>query len=171
MDRSSKRARIAAVAALALVLLGSLPFTVHPWYDPTNDGSMYIGTARALLAGQGYSYLGVPFLIRPPGFTCLIAPILAWRGTDFHALNLFVSALGALGVLLFHFQLRARLGLLLATLVPLVLWFNAGYQALCNQVMSDVPGWTLLLSCLLLAARVRRRPTVASMLGLGLAIG
>jgi hypothetical protein len=132
---------------------------------------MYIATARALLAGQGYSYLGVPFLIRPPGFSCLLAPLLAVRGTDFYALNLLVSACGALGVLLFHLYLRERLGLVLATLVPLVLWFNAGYQKLCNQVMSDVPGWALLVACLLLAARLARRPSARGAFLLGAAIG
>src|SRR5678816_4448181 len=96
MDLDRRRAAWLAAGLLALVLALSLPFTVHPWYDPTNDGSMYIATARALLAGQGYSYLGVPFLIRPPGFSCLLAPVLAVRGTDFYALNLLVSACGAL---------------------------------------------------------------------------
>ncbi|MSR61971.1 MAG: hypothetical protein EXS08_05960 [Planctomycetes bacterium] len=171
MGLDRKRAPLLAAGLLVLVLALSLPFTVHPWYDPTNDGSMYIATARALLAGQGYSYLGSPFLIRPPGFSCLIAPVLAARGTDFYALNLLVSACGALGVLLFHFFLRARLGLVLATLVPLVLWFDAGYQTLCNQVMSDVPGWAALVACLLLARFLERRPSVLRALALGATVG
>ncbi len=149
----------------------SLFWSVHPWYDPTNDGSMYIATARALAAGDGVRYLGEPFRIRPPGFTCLIAPLFALRGTDFFALNLTVSVWGALGVLLFHFLLRARLGLVLSVLVPLVLWFNPGYQRLCNQVMSDVPGWTLLVGCCLLAAREQRCASSKGTLLLGAAIG
>src|SRR6185436_16733794 len=165
------RARTAAWIGLALVLALSLFASVHPWYDPTNDGSMYIATARSLAAGEGYSYLGEPFRIRPPGFPVLIAPILAWRGTDFHALNLYVSLWGALGVLAFHFLLRERLGLVLSVLVPLVLWFDPGVQRLCNQVMSDVPGWTLLVGCFLLARRLDWRGSVARALVLGAAIG
>jgi 4-amino-4-deoxy-L-arabinose transferase-like glycosyltransferase len=167
----SRRACTFAWAGLAAVLALSLCVSVHPWYDPTNDGSMYIATARALAAGEGYTFLGIPFLIRPPGFACLLAPLVALRGTDFFALNLFVSVWGALGVLGFHFLLRARLGLALATLVPLVLWFNPGYQRLCNQVMSDVPGWTLLVGCLWLARRVRRGPGLRTRLLLGAVIG
>jgi hypothetical protein len=163
--------RTAAWVGVALVLALSLPFSVHSWYDPTNDGSMYIATARSLAAGEGYAFLGEPFRIRPPGFSLLIAPILAWRGTDFHALNLTVSLWGALGVLAFHFLLRERLGLVASSLVPLVLWFDPGYQRLCNQVMSDVPGWTLLVGCLLLATRLERRPSAARALVLGVAIG
>jgi 4-amino-4-deoxy-L-arabinose transferase-like glycosyltransferase len=167
----SVRGRRLAWLVLVAVLAGSLPWSVHPFYDPTNDGSMYIATARALAAGEGYRYLGIPFTIRPPGFACLLAPIVAWRGTDFLALNLVVSLLGALGVLAFHFLLRARLGLVLATLVPLLLWFNPGYQRLCNQVMSDVPGWAALVGGLLLAARWRRRPSARGAFLLGVAVG
>lgn len=163
--------RRAAWLGLSLALLGSLAWSVHPWYDPTNDGSMYIATARSLVAGEGYRYLDQPFQIRPPGFSCLIAPLLACVGTNFFALNLFVSLWGALGVLAFHFLLRARLGLLLATLLPLLLWFNPGYQRLCNQVMSDIPGWTLLVGCLGLALRQRRRASPKGALLLGIVIG
>src|SRR5262245_58553474 len=169
--RRERWARHAAWVLVALALALSLPWLVHPWYDPTNDGSMYIATARSLVAGDGYSYLGEPFRIRLPGFACLIAPVLALRGTDFFALNLTVSLWGALGVLAFHFLLRERLGLVLAVLVPLVLWFNAGYQRLCNQVMSDVPGWTLLVGCLLLVARFERSPSAGRAALLGAAIG
>src|SRR5262245_48298415 len=164
-------ARHAAWVLVALVLALSLPGSVHSWYDPTNDGSMYIATARSLVAGEGYSYLGEPFRIRPPGFPCLIAPVIALRGTDFHALNLTVALWGALGVLAFHFLLRERLGLVLSVLAPLVLWFNPGYQRLCNQVMSDVPGWTLLVGCLWLAARSATRKSARLALVLGAAIG
>jgi hypothetical protein len=153
------------------VVLASLPWSVHPWYDPTNDGSMYIATARALAAGEGYAFNGIPFLVRPPGFSALLAPLVAWRGTDFLALNVAVSLTGALGILLFHFLLRPRLGLVLATLVPLVLWFNPGYQRLCNQVMSDVPGFAALIAGLLLARRIERRPGARGRFALGLALG
>lgn len=168
---ASRRARTLAWSSLVALAAFSLPWTVHPWYDPTNDGSMYIATARALVAGEGYSFLGIPFVIRPPGYPLLIAPLLALRGTDFYALNLLSSLCGLLGVVAFHFLLRARLGLLLATLVPLVLWFNPGYQRLCNQVMSDVPGWAALVGCLLLAARLRTRPGARGSLVLGVVLG
>ncbi|HEX6883456.1 MAG TPA: hypothetical protein VF530_08755 [Planctomycetota bacterium] len=169
-DRSGATARRVAWGVIGACLALGLAFGVHPWYDPTNDGSMYLITARALAAGEGYTYLGEPFVIRPPGFPALLAPLVALRGTDFHALNLFVSATGALGVVLFHLLLRPRLGLLLATLVPLVLWFNPGHQRMANQVMSDVPGWTLLVACLLLARQPWAR-TPRGAFGLGLALG
>ena len=71
------------LAALALLMLASLPFLVQSFYevsDETNDASMYILSAQALLGGEGYAYLGQPFIARPPGMSLLLAPLVAWRG-------------------------------------------------------------------------------------------
>lgn len=165
------RPRLVERCALALMVLGmlaSLPWLVHPWYDPTNDGGMYLLTARSLLAGEGYAMLGIPFTIRPPGFSVLIAPLLAWRGTDFGALNTFVSLWGVAGCVAFYLWARMRLGWPLAWLLALYLWTNPGYQLLCNQPMSDVPGMALLLACLLFERRCARRPSWKRDLALGL---
>jgi len=160
-----------ALAVLVLGVLASLVWLVHGWYNPTNDGSMYIVTARSIAAGEGYSMLGIPFQIRPPGFAYLIAPLIALRGTDFYALNLLVSIFGAVGVLLLYFCFRERLGWPLAWLLAVAVWTNPGYQELCNQPMSDVPGTTLLLGCLLLARWAERKGTLPADLLLGVAIG
>jgi 4-amino-4-deoxy-L-arabinose transferase-like glycosyltransferase len=132
---------------------------------------MYILTARSLAAGQGYSMLGEPFTIRPPGFSLLIAPLLAWGGTDFHALNLLVSAFGVAGVLLFFAYARARIGDLLAFLLAAAIWLNPGYQRLCNQTLSDVPGFALLFALLWMERWVTRRPVAWRALVLGAALG
>lgn len=167
----SPRLRWLPLALLACLVFGSLAWSVHPWYDATNDGSMYLASARALAAGQGYTYNESPFLIRPPGFSFLLAGLLAWRGTDFFALNLGVSLTGAVGVLLFQRWARTRLGDWLACAAALLLWFNPGYQRLCTQVMSDVPGQTLLVALFLLARSVAGRPTAVRWFLFGLALG
>ncbi len=143
---------------LVVGMVASLAWLVHPWYDATNDASMYILTARSLIEGDGYSMLGSAFRIRPPGFTALLAPLLALRGTDFYAFNLYVSAFGVAGVALLFVFVRARLGGVLAFLVCVVVWLNPGYQTLCNQTMSDVPGTALLVACLLLERWADRAP-------------
>ena len=161
-----------SLALLALGMLASLAWSVHPWYDPTNDGAMYVLTGRAIAEGAGYSMLGQPFTIRPPGFSFLIAPILAWAGDDpFFALNLFVSLFGVLGCVLLYFWARERVGRALAWCLAAALWANPGYQLLCNQPMSDVPGLALLLACLLLERAADRRASWRRDLVLGLAIG
>ena len=43
---------------LALLVVGAVASSfalVHPWYDPENDGSIYIATARSLIAGSAMS--------------------------------------------------------------------------------------------------------------------
>jgi hypothetical protein len=104
-------------AALLAFLSLSLVWLVHPWYEAssgngsgTNDASMYILCAKSLLAGEGYTYLEQPFTVRPPGFSLLIAPLIAWRGLDFHALNLLVSAFGVAAAALLFVLLRPRAG-------------------------------------------------------------
>src|SRR5829696_7692856 len=98
-DRPWTRLDRALFAALLALLSLSLLWLVHPWYEAssgngsgTNDASMYILCAKSLLAGEGYTYLERPFTVRPPGFSLLIAPLIAWRGLDFHALNLLVGS-------------------------------------------------------------------------------
>lgn len=172
MQRGWTRAERGALAALAALLLASLPFTVHPWYDPTNDGSMYLLTARSLLAGEGYAYLGEPFRLRPPGFPALLVPVLALFGTSFAALNAYVSLWGVATALLLFAFLRPRTGWPTALALALAVWVNPGFQRLCNQVMSDVPSAALFLACLLLERRLRARGGGwRGEVALGLAIG
>lgn len=163
------RGRLGLWLILGLGVL-SLPFTVHPWYDPTPDGSLYLITARSLLAGQGYTVFGEPFHLRPPGFTFLLVPVLA-AGGGFGAIHTLVSLSGILGLAALYALHRPRVGGLLAFLAVLLLAVTPDYQRVCNQVMSDVPGLALLSGCLLLERRVSRRPTVRGEILLGLAIG
>lgn len=163
-----------AFGALVVLALVSLVWLVHPWYDAgdeTNDASIYIACTKSILNGEGYAYLGMPFSIRPPGFSLLIAPIVAWRGLDFEALNLFVSLFGVACVALLFVHCRARLGNVLAFVVAAAVWLNDGFRLLCNQVMSDVPGAALLVGCLLLERWTRKKPSVASDIALAIAIG
>ena len=162
-----------AFVAFVLGMLASLPLLVHPYFeanDDTNDAAMYIACARSILAGEGYAYLGQAFTIRPPGFSVLIAPLIALRGVDFLALNVFVSLFGVAACALLFVWARPRLGTALAIAVSGTLWLNPTFQTFCNRVMSDVPGATILFGCLLVARRAEKRRSVANDVLLGLAI-
>ena len=160
----------AALGVSLVVVLASLFVFVHPWYDATNDGSTYILTARSLAAGEGYTYLGQMFRMRPPGFSALLSLISGAHGPNFRMVNLLVSLFGVAGIVLLYFWQRPHLGWVLALLTSLAVWFNPGYQRLCNQVMSDVPGLALLLGCLLLDRWASRRQSWRREVLLGLAI-
>lgn len=137
---------------LVFGMLVALPFLVSSTYeasDETNDASIYLATARALLAGDGYSYLGEPFVVRPPGFAVMLAGVLRVFGESAFVLNGFVSLWGVLAcALLYVFGVR-RIGAMLAFLCAVALFLHPEFRRMSNQVMSDVPGLALLLACLL----------------------
>ncbi len=168
-----RRAKLGLLIVL-LVTLASLPFLVHSWFeatDETNDASIYVASARALLAGEGYSYLGQPFTVRPPGMSLMLAAIFALRGADWFAVNLLVSLFGVACVSLLYFHAQRRVGAALACLAALVVWFSSPFQAQCNQAMSDVPGAALLLGCLAIERWASARASWKRDLVLGVAIG
>jgi len=169
-DRRSR----ALFVALALAMLASLPLLVQPFYevsDETNDASMYILSAQAFVRGEGYAYLGQPFIARPPGLSVMLAPLLAWRGLDFAALHILVSLWGIAGALLLFVWTRARVGPAVAAALALCLWLNPGYQHFSNQVMSDVPGAALVLAGLVAERWAARRPSARREACLGVLIG
>ena len=157
----------AVIGLFALGALASLPFLVHPWYETKVDASIYIASARSLLAGDGYRYLGEAFTVRPPGFSVMIAFVLGIFGTNFHALNLFVAASGVATVVLLVLLIRPRLGTPVALGVGLAVWMIAAFQRLCNLVLSDVPGSALLLTVLLVERWSVRSPSVRREVFLG----
>jgi len=166
--------RVAERFCVALWVVGifaSVPFLLHPWYGFHQDTSTYIITARSLVAGEGYSYLGAPFALRPPGLSLLIAPLIAAFGTNFQILNLAILLCGALGAIALYAYARPRLGVVLALAVATALWLAPGYQALATRVLSDVPGLTLVLACLLLERRAARQRGHGWDLVVGVAIG
>ena len=128
----SRPERIAVVLFVCAMFAGLLVF-VHTWFDPMSDAVIYIATAKSLLAGEGYSYLGDPFILRPPGFTLLLAPILAFAGTDFHLLNLCVALFGVAALVLAYLFWRPRLGPVLALCVAAMVWSNPAWQRRCSQ--------------------------------------
>jgi 4-amino-4-deoxy-L-arabinose transferase-like glycosyltransferase len=159
------------LAVLVLVGLVSLLFLVHPYYDVVWDGSVYLATADALLKGEGYSYLEMPYRIRPPGLSLLLSTVLAVSGRDHLALNTLMSLCGLLAVVLLFVHQRPRVGGPLALLASFAIWFNPGFQKYATQMLSDVPGLALALACLLLARWCDRRPTLGREVALGVCIG
>jgi 4-amino-4-deoxy-L-arabinose transferase-like glycosyltransferase len=142
---------------LLLGALASLPFTVRDFWDARPDAARYLLAARSLADGHGYAVMGEPFRLRPPGFSALLAPLVAWRGFDFAFLNLTTSLTGVAAVALLYLLVLPRTGAVIAFGVAVVAWLNPQLQALCNQVMSDVPALALALLALLLARRTRDR--------------
>ncbi len=173
--RRSRGFRAALVPlVLALAATASLFFLLPDAYDPsiaTGDGAVYMVCARNLLAGEGYSYLGDPFTIRPPGFAVLLALPMAFVGADYAVLTAFVGLFGVASVVLLFLLCRPRLGTGVSLAVAAALWLNPGFLRSCGQIMSDVPGLAAMLGCLVLERWARARPSTARDALVGLAIG
>lgn len=158
------------IALLFAFCAGSLPWLLYEHFLWNVDAGLYVLTSKALLAGEGYSYLGEPFVLRPPGLPVLIAPVLAAFGTDFVALDLATNAMGIAAVLLAFLWMRPWLGSGTSALLAAVVWLHPVVREVCNSTLSDAPGAALLFACLLGERRLRRRPSVSTALVLGVLV-
>lgn len=158
--------------AVVVVAIGvTLAWTVHPWFDKANDASLYLLTARSLWAGEGFTYLGEPFVVRPPGWSAVLAPLVgAEPPPDFGLLNRVGALFGALTALATFWLTRPRLSGPLAAVLALAIWWNPGLQRLSTQPLSDVPGLALVLVALVLERTARERGGLAWHLALGLGL-
>ncbi len=159
-DAAARRLDRTLLLVLVLGMLASLPFLVRDFWDPRPDAARYLLAARSLADGSGYTVMGEPFRLRPPGFSALLAPLVAWRGFDFLALNAFVSLFGVLAVAMLYLLLVPRTGAIVAFAVAALVWLNPQLQELSNQVMSDVPALALALLFLVLLRRANARPSL-----------
>jgi hypothetical protein len=161
------------IVLLALVAgaAGSLPWLVHSWFEASSDASMYLTCARSLLAGDGYTFLNEPFRVRPPGMSALLVPVLALRGVDFHALNLYIGLWGVACAALFFAWARTCVSTWVALALAALLWFNPSFASWRNQLMSDVPGAALVFGCLLLERWCARKPSLRRDVVLAVALG
>ncbi|MFM8411521.1 MAG: hypothetical protein ACKOCT_14755, partial [Alphaproteobacteria bacterium] len=159
------------LAVLVTGALATLPWTVQRHWDAKPDAATYLLAARSLANGEGYRVLGEPFTLRPPGWSALLAPLVAWRGFDFAAINLEGGLFGVLAIALLFLLLRPRLGDPVACAVAGATWLAPRYQQLCNQVLSDVPGFAAALAALLAIRAAVERPSVVRDVVAALAIG
>lgn len=172
-DPGSARGGAALPWLVALVsgAVATLPWTVQRHWDAKPDAATYLLAARSLAQGEGYRVFGEPFTLRPPGWSALLAPLVAWRGFDFAAVNLLGGLLGILAVALLFLLLRPRVGDPVACAVAATVWLAPRFQQLCNQALSDVPGFAAALAALLAVRAAVERPSPVRDLLAALAIG
>lgn len=156
-DPHSSSCHRVALGLLVLLAGASLFVFVRSSWAPYWDSSIYILTAQSLADGEGYRLLGDNHTLRPPGFPAMLALIIAAFGTNFFAMNLFVSVCGLLALIGVYLYARPRLGALVSFALCAVVWLNPCYRRLTNLVMSDLPGLAALFGCFLLERAVRRR--------------
>jgi hypothetical protein len=169
-DARHGRAGTVVLALLVGILLLSLPWSRQPCWDMAADGARYVQLARSLARGEGYTFNGEPYTLRPPGFSAMLLPVIWSHGLDFQALSLTMSLLGALSTVALFLLVRSWIGDFPALGLSLLFWTNPKVQWLCNSVQSDVPATGLALLALLLIGRAERRPSLPRDLAAAVAI-
>ncbi len=133
----------APYAALGVYALVCVLWWVEADWRPDWDSAIYILAARSLADGEGYSYLGRPFVLRPPGLSWLISIALPAEGFDAAALNHGVMAFAATAVAAVYFALVRPYGRWMAVGVALLAGTSQLVVARFNWVLSEFPFVTL----------------------------
>lgn len=151
---------LTAALLLALGVFAVLTVTVFVedvWRHVT-DAAIYILCAESLLAGEGYSYLGLPFIVRPPGLSVLLMPLVA--PYDFAAMNLLVQVSAALSFGAVLLVMQRLHGLLIGTLATLLYATATLTVETFNSVLAEFPFMALFFTAmwLLMPDREGRPP-------------
>jgi hypothetical protein len=138
-NATDARGRWAVVAAFALIAAAYLS-TVSPVWFVHPDSAKYLGLARSLARGDGYTFNHVPHGKYVPVLPLLLAPVWAMMGRHFVAMQVVVALTG-LGALAATYALvRGREGARVAFWV-LVLTATCGWfwTASSLRLLSEAP--------------------------------
>ncbi len=140
------------------------------------DDAVYLGIARSLAHGGGYSFMGIPHSKYPPGLPLTLAGIEILFPGSVLAARLLIAILGAAAVWLTYRFLRKSEGEAVAFTVAVLTGLCPIIAELASRPMTEVPYTAVSLACLLspsvtlaAAAVLIRLPGVT--LGLGIAAG
>jgi hypothetical protein len=137
---------ILAVYAL-VVLLGCVE---HEW-RPEWDSAIYVLAARSLAEGTGYSYLGSPFFLRPPGLSYVLSFLFHRdRGFDFGQINFLIMLSFVVAVVIVYLTLRRTEGQNRALAAVLLMATCPVFVVRFNWIQSDPPFLALLFASILL---------------------
>jgi len=148
-------------ALLSLAVYAAL--CIGPWsgsaWRAEWDSALYLETGRALAEGHGYSYLGEPFYLRPPGLPWLLSLLMGGGGgLPIAAANRLLMACAAGSIIALYFLLKRRFGTLLALSVAWLTGTSPLYVKQFNYILSEFPYLLLVFSGMLLCASWGRLP-------------
>ncbi|HTN76789.1 MAG TPA: hypothetical protein VL096_16130 [Pirellulaceae bacterium] len=155
----------ALLIILALVFLNAVPDSRA---DQANDPFTYLSLARGLLTGDGY-----PSKHWMPGFSVMLAGLVALFGANWVALKLAMLGISLVGVLLSFRLFRTQLPAVAAWPLALVLAATPLYFDYSHRAMSEIPALVSAVAALLalhqLKSAVDRRGWIAWSIALAVA--
>jgi hypothetical protein len=148
----------AALTVLGLLWAGLVLSQTTPWLEMWGDTDVYLGLARSLSQGDGYTLDGEPYCLRPPLFPALLSVLHSPTRGHYRPENLLM-ALAGLGALLGTYAFLAhrcpgRRRIAVAVLVAV----SPAFVRMAGAVMTDALFLGLSMGFLVLADRFWRRP-------------
>lgn len=117
---------------------------VESAWRPEWDGALYLLTGQAIAAGEGYSYLGQPFFLRPPGLAWMLSLLVTDGGYDFVIVNVVLMAWAAAAVAAVFAAIRPLHGTALALAVAVLTGTCPLFVGSFNFVLAEFPAVALL---------------------------
>jgi len=152
-DRLEKTAVVAVFLLIAAAYLALVP---RVWFV-TPDATVYVGLARSLTRGDGYTFNFAPYAKYPPVFPLMLALVYATLGQNIWAMQLLVALCGVGTLVVTYALVRARAGrwpaLAVVLLTATCTWF-CGHSVL--YLLSGIPYAFFSLAALWLAERELR---------------
>jgi 4-amino-4-deoxy-L-arabinose transferase-like glycosyltransferase len=143
--------------ALAAYALCCVVFWVDPQWRPEWDGATYLLTGQALAAGEGYTYQGQPFFLRPPGLAWMLSLLVRDGAYDFHTVNFWLMVWSAATVMAAYLAIRPLHGTPMALAVALLSGTSPLFVANFNFVLSEFPFAAMLFASVALLHRAAER--------------
>jgi len=152
-DRLGKTAVVAVFLLIGAIYLALVPrvWSVKP------DATVYVGLARSLTRGEGYTFNLAPYGKYPPAFPVMLALVYATLGQNTWAMQLLVALCGVGTLVVTYALVRPRAGrwpaLAAVLLTATCTWF-CGHSLL--YLLSGIPYAFFSLAALWLAERELR---------------
>ena len=147
-----------AVVVVVFLLIGAVYLALAPrvWFLRP-DSAVYVGLARSLTRGEGYTFNLAPYGKYPPAFPVMLALVYATLGQNTWAMQLLVALCGVGALVATYALVRPRAGrwpaLAVVLLTATCTWF-CGHSAL--YLLSGIPYAFFSLATLWLAERQLR---------------
>jgi hypothetical protein len=159
--RESRRGRATVVVIfvlIAVLFVAQVPgvFLVNP------DSTVYLGVARSLARGEGYTFNFKPYAKYPPVYPLMLAGVFATAGEDFRAMQTVTALTGVLALVAAYALVKARSGrwpaLAVVLLTAMCSWFQSHASV---YIRADVPYTMFSLAALWYAERWLRARNVS----------
>ena len=134
-------------SVILILLIPLLVTNIKSSHDWGDDFAQYIHQAKNITEGvsqneTGYVFNADTFLgpkAYPVGFPLLLAPVIAYYGIDYEAINVYLSVFLVLSCLIGFLLLRKYFTAPTAIITTLVIAYNPVTLNFKTEILSDIP--------------------------------